>query len=175
MLRVAEGVGATLGWEVCGPGSARVSQWRFLTRAGGGACGGRPPGGCQSRTTVERADMWFHPHKKGPHTPAQGGGFVGGVARRSVWRFVDTRPRGPGARVSQWRFLTRAGRGRAAAGGPPKGPPHASQPMIRVAGGVGATLGWRARGGERACGGERARVTMAVSDTRAPGGRAAAG
>eukprot|EP00962_Isochrysis_galbana_P010774 scaffold2995_cov120-Isochrysis_galbana.AAC.7 len=38
---------------------------------------------------------------------AQGGEFVGGVARRRGWRFVDTRP-GGGSRVSQ---LTRALRG----------------------------------------------------------------
>eukprot|EP00962_Isochrysis_galbana_P003527 scaffold998_cov146-Isochrysis_galbana.AAC.2 len=30
--------------------------------------------------------------KRATPTDAQGGGFVGGVARRRGWRFVDTRP-----------------------------------------------------------------------------------
>eukprot|EP00962_Isochrysis_galbana_P010772 scaffold2995_cov120-Isochrysis_galbana.AAC.5 len=102
-----------------------------------------------------------------------------------VWRGAGagglwTRPGGRG-RVSQWRFLTRAGGARLRSG-PPEGPPHASQPMLRVevwprrSGGRSVHPEGRARvEGERARGGERARVTMAVSDTRAPGGRAAAG
>eukprot|EP00962_Isochrysis_galbana_P061189 scaffold36295_cov126-Isochrysis_galbana.AAC.1 len=67
LIRVAGGVGATLGWEVCGPGGerARVSQWRFLTRAGGGVrrapSRGRhsptPPGVVNHGITVERGHV----------------------------------------------------------------------------------------------------------------------
>eukprot|EP00962_Isochrysis_galbana_P021602 scaffold6374_cov113-Isochrysis_galbana.AAC.1 len=69
-----------------------------------------------------------------------------------------------GARARVTMAVSDTHRGGAAAG-PPKGPPYASQPMLRVAGGVGATLGWEVCGP----GGERACVTMTVSDTRRRG------
>eukprot|EP00962_Isochrysis_galbana_P039985 scaffold14447_cov122-Isochrysis_galbana.AAC.1 len=66
-------------------------------------------------------------------------------------------PGGEHARVTMAVSDTRRG-GARLRGGPPKGSPHTSQPMLRVAEGVGATLGREvcAPGGERACGGERA-------------------
>eukprot|EP00962_Isochrysis_galbana_P015327 scaffold4399_cov115-Isochrysis_galbana.AAC.1 len=50
----------------------------------------RPSAGCCCGVTLTKRG-----HTRPPiSTDAQGGGFVGGVARRRGWRFVDTRPGG---------------------------------------------------------------------------------